>query len=309
MVGGGPAVDSGTVVDILVTPVGTDFGNATSRLASIRLVPPGIIVPPDGLAPAFTFAPTTPTDHQPVFFDASASTAPANNPIASYSWDFGDGGTGSGRTATHTYNSSGTFFAKLTISDGIGRTASTTQSVTVGQGSGPTVAVTFSPTAPLVGQVVNFNASGSRPAAGRTIQSYFWDFGDGDQKTTTSPLTTHDFLAGGTYNVTVVATDDAGHTGSSAVSVSVGSDAPTADFTFSPTSPIVGQTVNFNSTTSTPAPGRTITGYSWNFGDGSTSAAATPTHAFAAVGDYNVVLIITDNLGKTGRVTKTVTVK
>ena len=34
----GPAVDPATVVDILVTPIGSDFANANARLASIRLV-------------------------------------------------------------------------------------------------------------------------------------------------------------------------------------------------------------------------------------------------------------------------------
>ena len=53
----GPSVDTFTVVQIVVTPIGTDFGNTSMRQASIRLVPPGIVVPPDGLQPNFTFAP------------------------------------------------------------------------------------------------------------------------------------------------------------------------------------------------------------------------------------------------------------
>ena len=93
-VGTGPAVDTGTIVDILITPVGSDFGNSSARLASIRLVPPGIIVPPDGLQPRFTFTPDSPTDHQLVLFDASTSRSAPNNAIAGYAWDFGDGGTG-----------------------------------------------------------------------------------------------------------------------------------------------------------------------------------------------------------------------
>ena len=51
----GPSVDNFTVVQIVVTPVGTDFGNTTARQALIRLVPPGVVVPPDGLQPNFTF--------------------------------------------------------------------------------------------------------------------------------------------------------------------------------------------------------------------------------------------------------------
>lgn len=301
-------VDTNTIVDILVTPVGSDYGNSTPRLTSIRLVPPGIVVPPDGLQPKFTVTPASPTDHQNVFFDASTSTAPTNNPIASYAWDFGDGGAGSGKTATHSYATSGTYVATLTISDAIGRSASTTQTVNVGQGAGPTVLFTFSPSAPLVRQVVNFNAAATKPASGRTISSYFWDFGDGDQKTTSSALTTHDFLAAGNYTVTLVATDDAGHTGTATVGVAVATDAPVADFTFSPKAPGPNVNVNFNAGASIPAPGRTIVSYFWDFGGFLTSTSATPTVSFP-VGDWDVLLIITDSAGKTGRVTKTVSVK
>jgi len=84
----GPAVDNGTIVEIGATPLdkfGTGgFGNSTTRFASIRLMPPGIVVPPDGLQPAFTVTPSSPSDHQNVLFDASTSTGAPNNPIASY---------------------------------------------------------------------------------------------------------------------------------------------------------------------------------------------------------------------------------
>jgi PKD repeat protein len=115
-------------------------------------------------------------------------------------------------------------------------------------------------------------------------------------------------MAGGSYTVTLVATDDTGHTGTSTQTVDVASDAPKADFTFSPKAPGAGVNVNFNAGASIPAPGRTIVSYFWDFGGFVTSTSATPTITFP-VGDWDVLLIVTDNAGKTGRVTKTVTVK
>ena len=50
------------------------------------------------------------------------------------------------------YKRAGTYFVTLTISDAIGRSASTTQSVTVGAGHGADGDFIFSPTAPQVGQ-------------------------------------------------------------------------------------------------------------------------------------------------------------
>ena len=317
MLPSGPAVDAGTIVDIGVTPLdqnGTGgFGNSTTRYASIRLIPPGIVVPADGLSPYFTATPSSPADHQTVLFDAcndpARACAPANNPIASYSWNFGDGATGSGRTATHSYNVAGTYAVTLTITDQYNRSASTTQTLDVAGGTAPTASFLTSPSAPLVGDNVNFNASASVPASGRTIRTYAWDFGDGTLKTTTGPTTTHDFVTAGVFTVTLLVTDDAGRQGVATASVTVSSDAPTADFTFSQLPPNTAHNMQFNSSGSQASTGRTIASYAWDFGDGGSSTLASPSHAYAAGASYNVTLTITDNTGKVGRVTKTVQVQ
>jgi PKD repeat protein len=65
-------------------------------------------------------------------FDASASTAQSGSTIVAYSWSFGDfSANGSGRTTTHPYPATGTFSVTLTVTDNLGRTGSTTQSVSV----------------------------------------------------------------------------------------------------------------------------------------------------------------------------------
>ncbi|MEO0470290.1 MAG: PKD domain-containing protein, partial [Bacteroidota bacterium] len=61
--------------------------------------------------------PTAGTAPLIVSFDASGSSDPDNDPLT-YSWDFGDGNTGSGLSPSHTYNAAGNFTAVLTISDG-----------------------------------------------------------------------------------------------------------------------------------------------------------------------------------------------
>jgi len=84
--------------------------------------------------------------------------------------------------------------------------------------------------------------------------------------------------------------------------------APTAKFTFSPTSPGTNQDVFFNATSSTAAAGHRVASYAWDFGDGSTGSGSTPSHAFARSGTFTVTLVVTDDLGQTGNVTSTVTV-
>jgi PKD repeat protein len=213
------SVDNGTVVDIVITPVGTDFNNTAQRVAAIRLVPPGVVVPPDGLRPSFTFTPASPSDSQPVLFDASASTAAPGNSIASYSWNFGDGGTGSGVSASHKYATAGVYVVTLTISDSLGRSAQKSDSISVQPGVNPSAAFTSSPGDPLVNQPVNFNGAGSRAAPGRTIKSYDWDFGDGTFSS--GATTSHSYSLPRSYVVVLTVTDDSGKKGTATGTVTV----------------------------------------------------------------------------------------
>jgi PKD repeat protein len=67
---------------------------------------------------------------------------------------------------------------------------------------------------------------------------------------------------------------------------------PTASFTHSPASPVVGQAVQFTDT-STGSP----TSWQWNFGDGTSSTSRNPSHAYATAGTKTVALTVTNGLG------------
>ncbi|MEZ4701273.1 MAG: PKD domain-containing protein [Rhodothermales bacterium] len=66
------------------------------------------------------------------FTDASAD---ADGSIVSWSWTFGDGGTSTAQNPTHAYAANGTYTVGLTVTDDLGATASTSQSVTVNDGT------------------------------------------------------------------------------------------------------------------------------------------------------------------------------
>ncbi|MGC9308805.1 MAG: C1 family peptidase [Thermoplasmatota archaeon] len=67
---------------------------------------------------------------QPVTFDGGKSVG-FIAPIVSYSWDFDDGETATGKTASHAYAEEGKYYAELSVTDAAGNTATCTTLVYV----------------------------------------------------------------------------------------------------------------------------------------------------------------------------------
>lgn len=307
-------VDNGEVVTIVVTPVGNDFRGAASRTVDIRLLPVGIIQPPNDRPQArFTFSPTTPNAFTTVTFDASTSLdegVPCGS-RCTYTWDFGDGGTASGIFTTHQFRTVSTFQVRLTVTDARGASDITAQSITVGAGTPPTASFVFSPTNPAAGQLINFNASASRAAPGRTIVSYRWDFGSGSFGD--GPIIAKGYNTPGTYNVTLTVTDDAGQVGTATQSVTVGGSGtgPQASLTVSPSAGTPSTNFFFDASASSTT-GATIVEYRFTFGDGTpdvVGTSRTTTHRYATAGSYTARVTIRDSLGRTATATTSVNVQ
>ncbi len=86
---------------------------------------------------------------------------------------------------------------------------------------------------------------------------------------------------------------------------------PVANFTYSPLSPISGETVYFNASASYDPDG-TIQRYTWDFGDGASARGKTTTHKFD-VGEFlsrtfTVSLTVVDNQGAHGTFSQQITV-
>lgn len=171
----------------------------------------------------------------------------------------------------------------------------------------------FSPDSPAEFQEVLFETAcvaGTQNCvhdpSGQVVR-YAWAFGDG--ATGAGPSVTHAYAGPGTFSVTLTVTDAFGRTASTIRTVTVASGGtPTAIFTFSPSSPSLGDRVFFNANASTAPTGRSIVSYAWTFGDGGSASGATVSHGFDVAGSYGVTLAVTDDRGAVGTTTNTVTV-
>lgn len=317
---------SGTTVSILAAAVGNDAVrspiNGTPSV-SIRLVPPGVILPPaDTPTPNFTYTPQPVNFNIPVIFDASGSCAGAasaggtcqatSSAITSYAWTFGDGTTGTGRTVTHTFTQSTTpatsFNVTLTVTNDRNVAASTTQAISVNGSLPPSGDWVNSPVNPVVGEPVIFNADKVQAAAGHRIVDYSWNFGDGT--TGTGFLTTHTFTTANTYTIVLSVRDDADAKLVIPKTLTVGTGNPTAAFVAAITN-AAAHLMTFDGSGSTAAGTATVSSYQWAFGDGTfagPSSTPTVTHTYGGAGSFSVTLTVTDSLGRIGRITTAVTV-
>jgi len=227
-------------------------------------------------------------------FDASGSTD-SYGTITTYAWNFGDGATGAGPVAAHTFIGGFSYTVKLTATDSNGATGTKFEILPIG--SPVTTSFTFA----CNGLTCSFNGSGSRDSGG-TITSYAWTFGDG---TTASGLSvTHTYAAAGQYTVTLIVMDNAGNTNAQSKTVFVNAP-PIASFTYS-----CGKfTCSFDASGSYDSDG-SITSWTWNFGDGPTVTGGYYLigHTYRLPGTYTVTLTVTDNGGATGVKRNSVTV-
>jgi len=271
---------------------------------------------------ALTVTPDSGTINLAVTADASASTDPDATPIASYTFNFGDGspavGPQPGATAPHTYTVAGTYTVTVTVRDTAGLSSTATSQVIV-RDDPPTAALTVTPASGLAPLNVTADASGSSDTDATPIASYTFKFGDGTPVVGPQPsaTATHSYLVGGTYTATVTVTDAANQssTATAQVVVSVGAEnPPVAALTVTPPSGPINLNVTADASASTdPDPSSQIATYTFKFGDGSLpvgpQAGATATHTYTVPGTYTVAVTVTDTAGISSTATQEVTVR
>jgi len=221
--------------------------------------------------------------HKPASFTDASTGGPA-----SWKWDFGDPASGPNNTSnkqnpTHTYATPGNYVVKEIVNPGSGCSDSITHTVAVTE-----VAGNFNMNVVCLHDTTKFIDAST--VTNGNIKSWQWNFGDGGTSALQSP--THVYAVAGTYNVTLTVTTT---TGCDSIIVKKVTVAPGPSPFFKYSKACLGQTTKF--TDLSTAPGGSITGWSWSFGDGGTSVMQNPSHTYGAVGTYNTILVVQTNSG------------
>jgi len=257
----------------------------------------------------FSYSPSSPKRGEKVNFNGSLSSD-SDGTIVSWQWDFGDGKTASGERVTHIFNWEGsenqTFSVVLKVTDNRGGEGVTSKSISIStetENQLPTADFSYSPSSPKKGETVYFNGGLSSDSDG-TIVSWQWDFGDGSTVNgeTVDHVYDWDDNDSRSFSVILKVMDNSGGEAvtSKTVTVTGGepNQLPTADFSYSPTSPKEGETIYFNASTSSDPDG-SIAAWEWDFGDGTTDTGENVTHSYTwdEEGDktFTVTLKVTDD--------------
>ncbi|WP_282079957.1 PKD domain-containing protein [Aquimarina algiphila] len=242
-----------------------------------------------------------------VVFDASGSSDPDGDTLT-YTWDFGNGDTATGVTASYEFKDAGDQNVTLTVNDGKGSNDTATAIIKV---LIPAISVEANFVAtPVLGTIpliVNFDSSSSVFPLGSTI-NYSWDFGDGTTSNEANP--SHTYSLSGSYAATLTISDGVNSDISNIVTITATeASAPIADanFTSDVTTGVAPATINFDASASTST-GGSITSYLWDFGDSTTATGVNIAHEFSTAGSYIVTLSISDAVGTTDTTTRTITI-
>lgn len=226
------------------------------------------------------------------FTDLSMPVSPAA--IIGWSWDFGDGNSSSLQNPSHIYASNGFFLVTLTITavSGTDTCQSSASHLTSPNCDSCAVHADYA-MAPFRGDSCKWLFIDQNTGWGYTqVVGWNWSFGDGGTSSTSTAI--HTYSSPGNYTVCLTVTalngkDTCYHTFCDSIwvncypceldadfSITLGNDSCQVDFT----------------NNSSSLYGTQITGYLWNFGDGSTSTAYAPTHYYPGNGNYTACLTV-----------------
>jgi PKD repeat protein len=195
--------------------------------------------------------------------------------ITSYDWDFGDGNTSAAANPSYTYASAGRYAVKLSVTDVNGCNNLVIDSVRVFDEPVPDFLATAQGSICSQKPILFENLT-NLP----TDATFSWDLGDGTSSTEEEPE--HVYAEAGEYTVTQ-SINMAGCMVERTKTITVN---PGPSVAFQVANNCLGEISQFQNNSQ----GQFLDSYLWDFGDGTQSTQANPSHLYDTAGVYNVQL-------------------
>ncbi|MBI4647087.1 MAG: PKD domain-containing protein [Bacteroidia bacterium] len=212
-------------------------------------------------------------------------------------WNFGDGTTSAQQWVYHSYNNVGIYPVTLTVTNICGNSDSVTNNIVVTNTQMPVADFYSYPETVCPGEQVSFYDYSIG-----TIVSWHWNFGDGGASN--QQWTSHSYDSAGIYTVVLTVTNSCGNADSIAKTINVDNlQAPVADMYLYPDSVCPGEQVSFYDMSY-----GNIVSWHWDFGDGATSSQQWTYYSYSSIGNYSVVLTVTNICGNSDTASRTVVV-
>lgn len=132
------------------------------------------------------------------------------------------------------------------------------------------------------------------------ITFWEWEFGDGDKSTVKNPI--HRYTNPGLFEVHLTVTDNDGNAAGYSLIVNVANQSYLASFEY------FIEECEARFTDQSTDEETKIVAWDWKFGDGFVSDIRNPMHQYAAAGTYQVVLIVTNDIGEQDSISKSITI-
>ena len=186
--------------------------------------------PAGNAAPSVVGAAAPSSGPAPLDVTFTANGTDPDGDALTYTWDFGDGTTGSGRRARHVYTGNNRrYVAKVTARDPGGLTATDEVEVIVGNpanNQAPTVQIAADRTTGPAPLTVGFSAAGNDPDGDAFV--YRWDFNNDGTTDAAGSNVSYTYTAAGTYTARVTVTDSNDRSSSATVNITVTGAPPAA---------------------------------------------------------------------------------
>jgi gliding motility-associated-like protein len=226
-------------------------------------------------------------------FTNTTTISDGSGPQLTYLWNFGDGNTSTLANPLHNYTGTGPYTVTLTVTSNNGCVDDTIRTVNSIYPE-PQAAFNAAPEVCL-GNAITFTDQST--AVNATVNSWQWDFGDGNTSVLQNP--SHTYASAGTYSVTLRVGTNRGCQTVGLIATRTVTVNPLPTPAFNTSSPIC-ETRDIQFTDISTANAGSLTTWRWDFGDGNTSVLSNGTpfiYNYNSAGTYTATLQVETNKG------------